>query len=139
MLDTIKNDFYKIAVDSHGTRALQILLEECIKRSKVTKRTKKILEEAFEKSNKTIEMMTNVRGNHVVKQTMKLLNSAQRQKHVYAVVLKNFSYLALDRHGYQVVQECIVMANSEQQKNFIEAVYAQLEVLINSEFGNFIV
>jgi hypothetical protein len=31
------------------------------------------------------------------------------------------------------------MANSEQQKKFIEAVYAQLDVLVNSEFGNFIV
>ncbi len=44
--------------------------------------------------------MVNVRGNHVVKQTMKLFNSAQRQKHVYSVVFKNFDYLALDRHGY---------------------------------------
>ena len=75
----------------------------------------------------------------MVKQTMKLFNSAQRQKHVYSVVFKNFDYLALDRHGYQVVQECIQMASSEQTKNLVQAVYAQLEVLINSEFGNFVV
>jgi hypothetical protein len=114
-------------------------LEECIKRSKVTKRTKKILEDALEKGNKILEMMMNVRGNHVIKQTMKLFNTSQRQKHVYSLVFKNFEQLALDRHGYQVVQECIIMANGEQSKNLLEAVSLQLEVLINSEFGNFVV
>jgi hypothetical protein len=44
-----------------------VILEECIKRSKVTKRTGKILVESLEKGNKTLEMMMNVRGNHVVK------------------------------------------------------------------------
>lgn len=47
--------------------------------------------------------MVNVRGNYVIKQSMKLFNSAQRQKQVYSVMFKNFYYLALDRHGYQVV------------------------------------
>jgi hypothetical protein len=28
VLDIIKNDFCKIAIDQHGTRALQVLLDE---------------------------------------------------------------------------------------------------------------
>jgi hypothetical protein len=52
------------------------LLDECIKRGKNTKKIGKILVEALEKGNKTLEMMMNIRGNHVIKQIMKLTNSA---------------------------------------------------------------
>lgn len=69
---------------------MQILLEEYIKRAKVTKRTKKVLEEALDKGNKLLEMMTNMRGNHVIKLSMKLLNTSQRQKYIYQTVQKNF-------------------------------------------------
>lgn len=68
-------------MDQHGTRALQVLLDECIKRNKPSKKTtvtSKLLVEALEKGNRTFEMMVNVRGNHVVRQVLKLLNSVQR-------------------------------------------------------------
>lgn len=57
---------------------------------------------------------------------MKLINSTQRQKHIYSIVFKNFDQLSVDRHGYQVVKECILMATVDQSKNLIEAISAQL-------------
>jgi hypothetical protein len=57
---------------------------------------------------------------------MKLINSTQRQKQIYSIVFKNFDQLSVDRHGYQVVQECILMATVDQSKNLIEAISAQL-------------
>lgn len=68
-------------MDQHGTRALQVLLEECIKINKPCKKTtaiSKLLVEALEKGNRTLEMMTNIRGNHVIKQILVLLNPVQR-------------------------------------------------------------
>jgi muramoyltetrapeptide carboxypeptidase LdcA involved in peptidoglycan recycling len=34
--------------------------------------------DALEKGNRTLEMMTNIRGNHVIKQVLVLLNPVQR-------------------------------------------------------------
>jgi hypothetical protein len=78
-------------MDSHGTRALQCLLEEIYKRDvhapaeavrtgkgrKMTV-TSKLLIEALEKGNRTLEMMMNVRGNHVIKLVLSLLHPQQR-------------------------------------------------------------
>jgi len=68
-------------MDQHGTRALQCLLDECITRHTMTpcnknavKKLGKILSDALEKGNKTFEMCMNMRGNHVIKQSMHLMN-----------------------------------------------------------------
>ena len=55
-----------------------MLREECIKRGKISKKTSqisKLLVECLEKGNRTLEMMINIRGNHVVKQVLTLINS----------------------------------------------------------------
>lgn len=52
-------------------------MDECIKRQKSNKKNplvSKLLTEALDKGNRTLEMMMNVRGNHVVKQTLALLS-----------------------------------------------------------------
>lgn len=89
-------------MDSHGTRALQVLLEEIYRRDapapaeavrtvvgdnrqnerslkgkKVTLASK-LLIEALEKGNRTLEMMMNVRGNHVIKLILSILLPLQR-------------------------------------------------------------
>jgi hypothetical protein len=103
VLDTIKNDFCKIAIDQHGTRALQVLLDECVMRQKTTKKTGKILCESLEKGNRTLELMLNIRGNHVMKQCLQLMTPSQRHKQIYYIVFRNFQQLSIDKNGCQVV------------------------------------
>lgn len=53
-------------------------------------------------------------------------------------MLKNFEYLAIDRNGYQVVKECIELASPDQRKELLDCVVTQIAILINNEFGNFV-
>lgn len=114
ILEAIKVDFCRIAIDQHGTRALQVLLDECIKKGKTTVRTEKLLIEGIEKG-RVDELMCNIRGNHVLKQCLKLLSKQTEASYrcIYLPVLERFCQVAKDKNGCQVVQECIKTASSE--------------------------
>jgi len=98
VLDAIKSKFYRIAQDPSGTRALQVLLDECIQRGKTTKKTSKLIGEGLEKG-RVFELMCNIRGNHVVKKCLKLIGTEARYKVIFTPVLQHFQQIARDQHG----------------------------------------
>ena len=65
VLDAIKPDFCKIAIDQHGTRALQGLLEEFIKNGKKTPRTETLIHDGLSKGQ-VFNLICNISGNHVL-------------------------------------------------------------------------
>jgi hypothetical protein len=71
VLFSIKQEFSRLGMDQHGTRALQTLLEELMSKRTSGKAGQqavgKQLVECLQQSGRIVEMMTNVRGNHVVK------------------------------------------------------------------------
>ena len=87
VLEQIKNDFCKIAADMHGTRALQVLLEdELISKEKRTDRTSSLLFECI-KNGHIFELSKNIRGNHVLRQCLVLLKTDERRSIIYEPVV----------------------------------------------------
>ena len=58
---------------------------------------------------------------------------------IYTPVLQEFAFVARDKNGCQVVQECIKMSTSEQRKEIVAAIVNNIESLINDDYGNFVV
>ena len=87
MLEFIKNDFFKIAMDIHGTRALQVLLEdELIKKDKRTERISLLICEAL-KNGRVLELACNIRGNHVLRQCLVLIKTDDRRSIIFEPVV----------------------------------------------------
>lgn len=71
----------------HGTRALQVLLEdEMIKNDKKTEQTAVILHETL-KNGKIFELSCNIRGNHVLRQCLVLLRTDEQRSIIYEPVM----------------------------------------------------
>lgn len=91
VLETIKNDFCKIAADMHGTRALQVLLEdELIKNEKRTDRTPALIFESL-KSGRIFDMCCNIRGNHRLRECLVLLKTDEKRCIIYEPVVQHFA------------------------------------------------
>lgn len=67
------------------------------------------------------------------------MSSSARTRLVYSVVISKFETLSTDKSGCQVVQECIKIGNADMRKQLAHATQANIEVLINDEYGNFVV
>jgi len=87
VLEVIKTEFFKVAIDIHGTRALQVLLEdELIKAEKRTERTPALVYEAL-KGGRVFELSCNIRGNHVIRQCLFLLKVDDKRDIIYDPVV----------------------------------------------------
>ncbi len=68
VLEVIRGDFCKIAADMHGTRSLQVLLEnELIKNEKMSDKSADLIMEALKAGGRIFELSCNIRGNHVLR------------------------------------------------------------------------
>ena len=53
--------------------------------------------------------------------------------------MQHFSHIARDKHGCQVVKDCITTAQGQWKKDLIRVSFESIEILINDEFGNFVI
>ena len=75
----------------HGTRALQVLLEdELTRNNKATEQTPTILHETL-KNSRIIDLSCNIRGNHVLRQCLVLLKTDELRAVIYEPVMQQFA------------------------------------------------
>lgn len=133
-LKLIKNassKFIPISLDSHGTRALQKLIE-CV----TTKEEISIIIESLK--NDVVNLSRDLNGNHVIQKCLQRFSTIDNQ-FIFDVAYENCLQIAIHRHGCCVLQRCLDFGSPEQVKNLSLVISKYSLELSNDAFGNYVV
>ncbi|CCE88678.1 Piso0_001455 [Millerozyma farinosa CBS 7064] len=124
-------EFIKIALDTHGTRALQKLVE-CI----TTEEEGRIIIESL--SPHIVSLSRDLNGNHVVQKCLQKLKPSENQ-FIFDTASMYCNEIATHRHGCCVLQRCLDHGNAEQRKQLSLRVAENATNLSLDPFGNYVV
>lgn len=121
----------KIALNQHGTRALQKMIE-FISTPEQTQTVIRALE------NHVVELVQDLNGNHVIQKCLNRLG-AEDSEFIYEAVGANCVVVGTHRHGCCVLQRCIDHASGAQRARLIAQITANAFSLVQDPFGNYVV
>lgn len=121
----------KIALNQHGTRALQKMIE-FISTPEQTQTVIRALRD------RVVDLVQDLNGNHVIQKCLNRL-SAEDAQFIYEAVGGNCIVVGTHRHGCCVLQRCIDHASGEQRARLIAQITGNAFHLVQDPFGNYVV
>jgi len=118
------------ALNVHGTRAVQKLVEKLVSEEQVALAVQAL-------SPGVLVLIKDLNGNHVIQRCLQRLQGASQ--FIYDAVGAHCVEIASHRHGCCVLQRCIDNASDEQKLALITEVAAQSLVLSQDAYGNYVV
>ncbi|ORM40662.1 Pumilio domain-containing protein C6G9.14 [Babesia sp. Xinjiang] len=131
IIDTAGDTLITIALNMHGTRALQKLIEVLRTPEQVVKVTH-VLNSGVE------ELVTDLNGNHVIQKCLASL-TAEECEFIHQAMINKCVTFAIQRHGCCVMQRCIDAANERQKKELVEALTSNALLLVEDAYGNYVI
>jgi len=126
-----KGELVSIALSTHGTRAVQKLIETL-----TTKEQRALAITALKPG--VVHLIKDLNGNHVVQRCLQRLGPEDSQ-FIYDAAIGCCVEIASHRHGCCVLQRCIDFATHEQRTAMIMEISANAFVLSQDAFGNYVV
>jgi len=120
-----------IALNQHGTRALQKMIEFVHTPEQVETIIRSL-------SERVVELVQDLNGNHVVQKCLTRLG-AERCQFIYDAVGGYCVIVGTHRHGCCVLQRCIDHAQGFQRAQLIGAITRAAFELVQDPFGNYVV
>lgn len=131
-LSTIAAPFFvDIALNAHGTRALQKLIE-CVD----TPEEAQIIVNALQ--NSIVVLSKDLNGNHVVQKCLQKLKSTDFQ-FIFDTACENALEIATHRHGCCVLQRCLDFGTKQQCQKLCDKLLSNIDKLTLDPFGNYVV
>ena len=124
-------ELVSVALNTHGTRAVQKLVETLRTPEQVALAT-----EALKPG--VVTLIKDLNGNHVIQRCLQRLGPEDNQ-FVYDAARKCCVEIATHRHGCCVLQRCIDHAADGQRRALVQEIAAQALVLSQDPFGNYVV
>lgn len=124
-------EFIRIALDPHGTRALQKLVE-CIS----TPEESRLIIESL--SPHIVSLSRDLNGNHVVQKCLQKLKPDDNQ-FIFHTASVHCNEIATHRHGCCVLQRCLDHGTRQQRKQLSLKVAENATHLSLDPFGNYVV
>lgn len=121
----------KIALNQHGTRALQKMIE-FISTAEQTRTVIRALE------HHVVELVQDLNGNHVIQKCLNRLSNEDAE-FIYEAVGTNCVVVGTHRHGCCVLQRCIDHASPPQKARLIAQITSNSFALVQDPFGNYVV
>jgi hypothetical protein len=131
LINNAAHQLVKIALNQHGTRALQKMIE-FISTPEQTQTVIHALEDHV------VELVQDLNGNHVIQKCLNRL-SAEDGQFIYDAVGANCVVVGTHRHGCCVLQRCIDHASGEQRARLIAQITSNAFALVQDPFGNYVV
>ncbi|GIX64470.1 RNA-binding protein Puf1 [Babesia caballi] len=131
IVDTAGNSLIDVALNTHGTRALQKLIEIIRAPEQVRKVTDVLKKDV-------VRLVTDLNGNHVIQKCLSSLPSEDCE-FIYDEMIKNCVSFATHRHGCCVMQRCIDAANERQLRELVEAITVNTLHLVEDAYGNYVI
>ena len=121
----------KIALNQHGTRALQKMIEFVSTKEQIETITEAL---RFE----VVPLIQDLNGNHVIQKCLNHLSSEDAQ-FIFDAVGKNCIVVGTHRHGCCVLQRCIDHASGHQKGQLVQHITRNAFALVQDPFGNYVV
>lgn len=131
LIQNAASDMVRIALNQHGTRALQKMIEHVTTPVQVN-----LIVEALR--HQVVELIQDLNGNHVIQKCLNKLSAADAS-FIFDAVGKNCVEVGTHRHGCCVLQRCIDHADGAQKVWLIECITAHAVTLVQDPFGNYVV
>ena len=120
----------KIALNQHGTRALQKMIEFVVEQSQID-----TLIEALK--DQVVPMIQDLNGNHVIQKCLNRLTAPNIQ-FIIDAVSAHCIVVGTHRHGCCVIQRCIDHATPDQKAQLVSAITNCSLPLVQDPFGNYV-
>lgn len=121
----------KIALNQHGTRALQKMIEFINTQTQID-----MVIDALR--NQVVQLIQDLNGNHVIQKCLNHLKQENIQFIVDAVCVHVVT-VGTHRHGCCVLQRCIDHATSLQKGQLVQSITRSVFALVQDPFGNYVV
>ncbi|KAI8476987.1 MAG: pumilio family protein [Monoraphidium minutum] len=126
-----KGELVSVALNTHGTRAVQKLIETLTSREQ-----RAIVIEALAPG--VVPLIKDLNGNHVVQRCLQRLGPDDSQ-FVYDAARTHCVEVATHRHGCCVLQRCVDFATPAQKSALVAEIARHALVLSQDAFGNYVV
>ena len=131
LINTAAPALATIALNQHGTRALQKMIEFVHTPTQVDTIIQAL-------SPRVVELVQDLNGNHVVQKCLTRLG-AERSQFIYDAVGNYCVVVGTHRHGCCVLQRCIDHAQGFQRAQLIARITHCAFDLVQDPFGNYVV
>ncbi|TGJ82600.1 hypothetical protein E0Z10_g6169 [Xylaria hypoxylon] len=131
LIQNAAKDMVRIALNQHGTRALQKMIEFVTTPTHV-----QIIIEALR--YRVVELIQDLNGNHVIQKCLNKLGSADSE-FIFSAVGTHCIEVGTHRHGCCVLQRCIDHATGPQKVWLISQITEHALRLVQDPFGNYVV
>ncbi|KAL2852480.1 hypothetical protein BJY01DRAFT_232537 [Aspergillus pseudoustus] len=131
LINSAAHQLVKIALNQHGTRALQKMIEFI----STSEQTDTVIQSL---KDHVVELVQDLNGNHVIQKCLNRL-SAEDSQFIYDAVGANCVVVGTHRHGCCVLQRCIDHASGEQRARLIAQITSNAFALVQDPFGNYVV
>jgi Pumilio-family RNA binding repeat len=130
LVDNAAPEMVKIALNQHGTRALQKMIEYI----STPGQTQTIIHAL---KDKVVELIQDLNGNHVIQKCLNRLSTDDAQ-FIFDAVGANCVVVGTHRHGCCVLQRCIDHASSAQKAALVGSITQNAFALVQDPFGNYV-
>ncbi|TVY35633.1 Pumilio domain-containing protein [Lachnellula subtilissima] len=131
LIENASHDLVRIALNQHGTRALQKMIEFISTPGQVQTIISAL-------RYRVVELIQDLNGNHVIQKCLNKLSPTDAQ-FIFDAVGTNCIDVGTHRHGCCVLQRCIDHASGEQKAWLIRQISNNAFLLVQDPFGNYVV
>jgi len=132
IVEQTNTHLYQISLDTHGTRAVQKLIEV------ISQHPELVPKLILSLKSQVVSLIKDPNGNHVVQ---KCLNSFSPQfnEFIYRGACEKLVEIAKHRHGCCVLQRCIDAASPSQMHSLVNNIVEHSVELVQDAFANYVV
>ncbi|KAH7867101.1 hypothetical protein Vadar_028866 [Vaccinium darrowii] len=120
-----------ICVDTHGTRAMQKMLEHLSTPDQVS-----VVMSVL--SRNAVTLTKSMSGYRVIERCLKSFTNEQN-RHLLHVVAENCADIAMDQAGCCVLQQCVLHSEGEPRQRLITRIISNTLILSENIYGNYVV
>lgn len=131
LIDNAAPELVKIALNQHGTRALQKMIEFI----STPQQTQTVIHAL---QYHVVDLVQDLNGNHVIQKCLNRL-TPEDAEFIYEAVGGNCVVVGTHRHGCCVLQRCIDHASGHQKARLISQITSHSFALVQDPFGNYVV
>lgn len=121
----------RIALNQHGTRALQKMIEHVNTQTQIDMITRAL-------KDQVVQLIQDLNGNHVIQKCLNHL-SQENMQFIIDAVCAHVVTVGTHRHGCCVLQRCVDHSSSMQKSQLVVAITHNVFSLVQDPFGNYVV
>merc|ERR1719230_1511061 len=135
LFDSMKGRLVELAQDTHGTRAVQKMVEQAVNRDKTEALLQNLTEDMVE------PLARSITGFHVVVKLLELLSEKQEVPIILRLCgsAEKAQSLGTDQWGCCVLKKCIDKAEGDTEDVVINSIIERAPQLMQDPFGNYVV